>query len=53
MTTKDDWRFRAEYLAEQAKHLDIKATSLQAEAVKYRELSERARKNAEASPQPT
>ncbi len=42
MTTRDDWRFRAEYLEQQAGYLDTKAAVLQDEAKRYRELAKRA-----------
>lgn len=42
MTTKADWQFRAEHLADQAAYLDRKAEELRAEAARYRGLSEQA-----------
>lgn len=42
MTTKADWEFRAEYLAEQAHYLERKAEELMSEATRYRGLAEQA-----------
>lgn len=42
MTTKEDWRFRRDYLRHQADHFDSKAESLKQEAIRYRALADRA-----------
>ena len=47
MTSKADWRFRADFLKVQADYLDKKANELLDEADRYRRLAKQAAFNAE------
>lgn len=43
MTTKDDWKFRAEYLEAQARRLETEASAKLQEADRFRTIALRAR----------